>query len=234
MIAPLRDAPRGRVPEVRNAYRFLKGAHTSVAGLLDAVATLSTARRGANADARGRMREDEVNTLRSALVFTSSGLDASMTRLVWDAGEMLVSRQGTQARTMYELAIKQELAQPKLDEQLRDAIIHADPATEIRTHYLRSKTKASFQGSNDLKKRVRNVLGIPKSRIPDADLEALDQFFEARNRIVHSMDYADVVASKRRTRVHRSSEEVTAMCDAAFGVAADLIRASADLILAHR
>ncbi|MWB99070.1 hypothetical protein [Agromyces seonyuensis] len=233
-IVPLRAAPKDRVPEIRNAYRFLTGTHASVNGLFDAVQTLSTARRAANATNVGRMKSDEMDVLRSAIVLTSSGLDASMKRLVLDAGKFLINVPGSSARKHFEQGIKEMLAAKTIDQPLKDAIVSVNPAESILRYYLSTKTKASMQGSGDLKSRVRAVLGIPATRITDGQLDGLDNFFLARNRIAHSMDYVNLTESKSRARRNRSSDEVATLCNTAFKVATDFMHAAAELLVANR
>jgi transcriptional regulator GlxA family with amidase domain len=92
--------------------------------------------------------------------------------------------------------------------------------------YFGERTRASLQGSNDLKTRVRSVLGIPRSQVADAQLEALDPFFTARNKIVHDMDYKDVGGASI-ARVHRQRDHVVAMCDGVFGLASAVLSATA-------
>jgi hypothetical protein len=69
--------------------------------------------------------------------------------------------------------------------------------------YIRSKTKASYQGTNDLKERVRDLLGVPKANVTDARIKALDGFFTARNDIVHRLDYVTPQGPSTK-RHHRS------------------------------
>lgn len=167
---------------------------------------------------------------------TSSGIDASMQRIIWDAGRYLIPITGTAARSQYEEYLKQALSstKEKVDDGLKQAIISNDPAEQILTFYLQVKTKASFQGSGDLKRRVRNTLGVPNSAVTDTALESLDSFFEARNNIAHSMDYERPKEAGRRARVHRSVDDVTEMCNNALSVSADLLHAISDVILTHR
>lgn len=167
---------------------------------------------------------------------TSSGIDASMQRIIWDAGRYLIPIVGTSARKQYEESLKQALSstKEKVDDELKQAIISTDPAERLLVHYLKMKTKASFQGSGDLKRRVRNTLGVPNSAVTDGVLESLDPLFEARNNIAHSMDYERPRDANRRARVHRSVDDVTDMCNNALSVGADLLHAISDVILAHR
>lgn len=195
---------------------------------------LSSARRANNDNANGRMAQDEVDMLRSAIVFTSSGLDASMKRLVNDVGRCLILRPNTGARAQYEKYLKDALSAPSVDEHLRLAVISHDANDRLLNYYLSARTKASFQGSGDLESRVREVLGISKSKMPSASLKALDGFFMVRNSIVHSMDYKDVSKSTSTARTHRSSEDMAKLCDQTFDVAADLMHAAADVLQATR
>lgn len=234
-IEPLREGPKERVPEIRNAYRYLRGAHHSVTGIVLASQSLADLRRSFNATTTGRPAGDEVDLLRSAIVMTSSGIDAAMQRVIWDAGRYLIPRTGTAARAAYEAHLKQALSgKQRVDEGMRNAIIDADPQARLIEYYLGMRARASFQGSSDLKRRVRGTLGVPNSSVPDAALESLDPFFEARNRIAHSMDYQRPDEPNRTARTHRSMDDVTGMCNNAIAVSADLLHAVADVILRAR
>lgn len=212
--------------QVRNARRFLLASHNSVSAMFAVVDRIEDSRRNTNGDARGRMAQEEVDILRSAIVFTSSGLDAAMKRLVSDVGRFLIARPGNEARDSYERQMKQWLSSDSVDENLRSAVIAQDPAGALVDYYIAMRTKASFQGSGDLRVRVRNTLGITKAAVSDAALASLDPFFQARNSIAHSMDFRDVDTSTGRARVHRSKDTTVTMCDRAFRVAASLIAAA--------
>jgi len=226
-LASLLAAPSGHVPHIRPAYRILSRAHASVSGLLDAAEVLDEKRRSSNTSTKGRMSRLEVDVMRSALVLTSAGLDASMGRLVNDAGRALAVKKGTGARHQYEEYLKAELAKPNVGTQWRDAIVSLSPGDALLKVYLADRTKASLQGSGDLKSRVRNALGIPQSVVQDSDLERLDEFFIARNAISHDMDLKDP-ASNSIARHHRTVEDVVELSDRAFATAVLLIQGAAD------
>lgn len=234
-ILPLRAGPKAKVPEVRNAYRYLRGAHHSVAGVVNASQALAEHRRSGNSTTTGRPSGDEVDLLRSAIVLTSSGIDSAMQRILWDAGLFLIPKKGTAARAAYEAHLKQELAgKGNVDQNLREAMIESDPPRPMLDYYLGLKSKASFQGSGDLKRRVRNTLGVPNTAISDTVLESLDPFFLARNRIAHAMDYEKPEEPQRTARTHRTVGEVTTMCNNALAVSADLLHAVSDVIIGAR
>jgi hypothetical protein len=95
--------------------------------------------------------------------------------------------------------------------------------------YVDAKTKASYQGSGEVKDRVRDLLGIPNQTLPLHRIRALDGFFTARNDIVHQLDYVD----PRRTSVaghHRSPSDVLAEVDRVLTLVADLIGGAAEVL----
>lgn len=197
------------------------------------VQSMSQARREANANAQGRMAKEEVDLLRAAIVFTSSGLDASMKRLINDAGRYLIPRE-TGARGQYVAFLNQEMKSSQPDASMRDAVLSADPAGGLMDYYLGARAKASFQGSGDLEKRVRNCLGIAAERVPLERLKSLDEFFTVRNSIVHNMDYQDIEISIRTRRIHRSNDETARLCNLTFEIAADILHAAAEVVIASR
>lgn len=225
-IGPLPSTAPGRAPAVRAAERLLSRAHKSVDGLFRAVAVLDRERRSSNASARGRSAQAESDVLRSAIIFTGAGLDATMKRLVNDVGRVLITGGATSARKNYEVFLKGEMSKPNVPDGLRTAVlsVHADEA--LLRYFLAERTKASFQGSSDLKYRVRGTLGIAQRDVPDARIEALDTFFVARNKIVHEMDLENP-SSSSVARVPRNPADVAHRCAEVFDVAGALIRGAA-------
>lgn len=222
-LGPLPPAPRGHAPQVRQAWKYLVAAHKSTSALLDSLTIVREANKSTAGKTHGRYSDAEVDLLRAALVFTSSGLDASLQRLVRDALPVLVERDGTGARAAYREFLKQELAAENASKPFRDAVIAPDPTSALLKMYVSARTKASYQGSSELRKRVREALGIKASAVPDTDLAALDPFFEARNAIVHGMDFEDTESSLSRKRNHRTRTDTIAECDLVFDVAARFI-----------
>jgi len=153
-----------------------------------------------------------------------------MTRLLWDVKPMLIAHAGSSAHAAYNAYLKEQLAKKGgADSDFRAAVLDADPARALVTHYLQVKARASFQGSRDLKSRIKNTMGVPNHRIPDTRLAGLDSFFVARNEIAHAMDYEQPLNSSTRGRRHRSFEETRRLCDSAFAISADLTHAVADV-----
>jgi hypothetical protein len=223
-LTELPRKPHGEL--VTGAWRYLLGAHDSVTGLFDALATVrSTKQSGTGQDARGRLARDEEDLLRAALVFTSSGLDACCKRLLRDALPDLIAGNPTAARKFQEF-VKQELATGPSD-PFAQAILSPAPRTQMIKVYIAGKTKASLQGSGDMKTRVRDTLGISNARLPVDKLEQLDDFFKARNAIVHDLDYESPSSLSSRARHRRKMEEVRDQCDTVLSVVATVISETA-------
>ncbi|WP_141715939.1 hypothetical protein [Streptomyces sp. OspMP-M43] len=214
--------PRGQM--ITPAWQYLKAAHSSVQGIFDGLSVVRRTRAEARDEFRGRLGTDEQNLLRAALVFTSSGLDACCKRLVRDTASALIEGNADAARKFDEY-LAHELAVGPSD-PVATAIRSKTPRDELIKLYVAARTKASMQGSEDLRKRVRDTLGIPNAKVSKQRLALLDPFFTARNDIVHDMDYEDPsgTGAKRHTRV---MESVRGQCDEVFAVASELIASTA-------
>lgn len=227
-LGPLAAAPSGRAPQVRGARRYLEATHASVTGILDSFGLVRAEAARARGTAAGRLSRDQVDLLRAAMVFTSSGLDATCHRLVQDAAPALIDRDGT-AATLFDLYLKQQLELPKAPDGLLAAITAADPRGALVRRYVDAKTASSYQGSSDLRVRARDLLGIPKKALPDARFAALDGFFTARNQIVHRLDYEEP-SGKRTARHHRAPAAVVEACEQVLVLATDLVDRTAALL----
>ncbi len=162
-----------------------------------------------------------------------------MKRLVRDAAKYLIerpvnmARPRNAARAQYEQSLKEWMSAKTVDADLQRAVISMDPSREVLKHYIAVRTRSSYQGSGDLKK-LRNTLGIPSARVPDGDLSALDDFFKARNSIVHSMDYTNEDESRSTGRIHRSRDDAATFSNQVFGMACELIHAASEVVVASR
>jgi hypothetical protein len=206
----------------------LEATHESVSGLLDSFSQIRRVASDAKGSTKGRLTRDQVDILRAALVFTSSGVDACCQRLVRDGLPPLLQLGGS-ADMRFREYLKGQLYEPRPPDGLLDAIAAKDPRAELIERYVNERTKASFQGSGDLKDRVRDVLGIANQRLPSKRFISLDGFFKARNNIVHMLDYARP-SSTSMQRNHRAPAVVVKQCDVALALVADLVHATAELL----
>lgn len=223
-LRALSPAPSGHVPKVRRAHRYLVATHASESGLIDSFNVVHEATVSKRTNAQGRLPRDEVDLVRAALVFTSSGLDASRQTLVAECLPELVEKAGSTAAKKFDVYLDEHFLNPTSG--FKAAVKGPEPSTELVRLYVEAKTKSSYQGSGDVRSRVRDLLGIPNSVVPTARINALDGFFRARNDIVHQLDYVDP-RSTSVARQSRSPADVVAECDLVLAVIADLISAAA-------
>src|SRR4051812_13852103 len=87
-LAPLPRKPTSG--DVTGAWLYLKAAHASVGGILDALQLIREKAAKSRGERRGQLTSDQQDLLRAAIVFTSSGLDASCQRLLRDTLPVLV------------------------------------------------------------------------------------------------------------------------------------------------
>lgn len=227
-IPSLPAAPKGTCPEVRGAWKYLEATHASVDGLLLSYRRL---RKGHERGAIGRPRTEETDILRSAIVFTSSGVDACCKMLLRESLPTLLTRDSA-ARRKYESFLREEIGQPRNKADLHEALIHTSPRERLIDYYVDAQTRGSLQSSGDLRKRVKQTLGIPDTVVDDEALISLDPFFKARNQVVHDMDFKSlreaVSAPTRGAGRHPRAEKTVAdQCGAALTTVADLIHATA-------
>ncbi len=219
-LTALPAKPRGTA--ISPAWRYLVGAHDTVQGVFDGLTVVRSSKQ--KDDARGRLGRDEADLLRAAIVFTSSGIDACSKRLLRDTIPLLIDGNANAARK-FDDYVKLELAEGP-SAPMSDAIRSLNPREEMVRLYIAARTKASFQGSDDLKSRLRDTLGLTNAQLPVAKLKALDDFFVARNAIVHDLDYVNP-SGTGSARNARSLDWVWTQCDAALTLVAEVIAEAA-------
>ncbi|QMU68349.1 hypothetical protein [Streptacidiphilus sp. P02-A3a] len=219
-LTALPSKPRGKA--INPAWRYLVGAHATVQGVFDGLTVVRASK--AKEDARGRLGRDEADLLRAAIVFTSSGIDACCKRLLRDSVPLLING-NTSAARKFDDYVKQELAEGP-SAAMSAAIRSLKPREEMVRLYVAARTKASFQGSDDLKSRLRDTLGISNTQLPTAKLKTLDDFFVARNAIVHDLDYVNPSGTGSDRHV-RSLDGVQTQCDSALVLVAEFIAEAA-------
>ena len=222
-LAELAEAPKGRCPEIRRAQRYLVATHGSVGGILDSYNVVREKRVSWHGHGAGRLSRDELDLLRAALIFTSSGLDACCQTLVRDSLPKLIELGGT-AKTKFDLWLDSQSRQPSTP--FVAALKDLDSRSRFISLYLDETTKASYQGTSDIKERVKDLLGIPNKSVSNAEVEKLAGFFIARNDIVHSLDYVDPNGPST-ARHHRSPGDVAAECDSVLLLMSKLIAGTA-------
>jgi hypothetical protein len=215
-------------PEVVPSWWKLRSTHDSVIGLFDTLYLVRKTRATKNnEETRGRLHRDAQDLLRAAIVFTSAGLDASVQALIEQAAPVLITGNPT-AKAKFEVFIDEQVRAPKAEEDFLAALKQPDAHTQLVQLYIHSKTKTSFQGSEDLRSRAGGALGMTNGQIPKRRFAALDTFFTARNDVAHRLDMDNLTnADATPPRNQRNQEDVSQMCDEALLLVRDLIKATA-------
>jgi hypothetical protein len=226
-LTPLGNRPY-KCPEVASAWWLLRSTHESITGLFDTLYLVRRVRASKkNQSTRGRLSGDAQDILRTAIVFTSAGLDACLTELLTQPVPVLATHNST-ARAKFERYLELQVNEPRVTNDFRDALKDLNPRTRMVDLYISSLTKASFQGSSDIKDRARAALGVTNQQLPTKRITALDSFFAARNDVAHRMDHLGATrADTKPPRQQRRQEDVGLMCDQVLLLLRDLIKATA-------
>ncbi|WP_125620359.1 hypothetical protein [Actinomadura sp. WAC 06369] len=217
-----------RCPEIVTAWWRLRSTYESVTGLFDTLYLVRRTRASTNnSSTRGRLSSDAQDLLRAAIVFTSAGVDASMQALIEYAAPSLILHNET-AKKRFEVFVDQQVRAPKVADEFVSALKHRDPHDQMVQLYIASLTRASFQGSGDLRDRAAGALGISNKQIPKGRFTALNPFFAARNEVAHHLDLQNgAAADAKPPRIPRTQEAIGPMCNEALLMVCDLIKATA-------
>lgn len=214
--------PLGRKPtgaEVSRSWTLLRLSHEVSTGILDAQTQIADARRDGNPDRRGRPHTRESDLLRSAIVVSAGGIDASMTALVTHCLAKLMASRDAAALAHYKGHVN------NLDHgDLKRYLLEPQGAHHL---YTAAIAKGSFLGSAELIKRVKGPLGLPNDALADDYIQSMDEFFTARNEIAHRFDQDTSKSPSSIARISRRRSEVVEMLDIANDVAASIIRSAA-------
>lgn len=229
-LTPLPGAPYGG-RDVTTAWRYLTATHQSVSGLFDALHVLRLKGQQVKEESRGKLSADQQDLLRAALVFTSGGLDACLTRLLRDTLPSLVATDGV-AEKQFKKWVGIRL-DSKVVGDVRLAVLDADPRARLVELYVKAISTPSLQATSDLR-TVRDALGLTDAQISDSLIDGLAPFFAARNEIAHELDLVDPVGPGTPSRRQRAMEAVRAQCDDVVTFVASIIRETVRAVRAGR
>ena len=221
-LTPLDSAPRG-AHTTTDAWKYLRATHQSVDGLFDALHVVRSAKR--TSENRGTLSADQQDLLRAALVFTSSGLDACLTKLLHDTLGTLIATNRS-AEKEFKTWVSGQLngrASGKIGGDLQKAILDENPREQLVALYVAARTAPSLQATKDLR-TVRDALGLTTEHISDDLLDGLAPFLTARNEIAHELDLVVPTGPGTSTRRERNMDLVRSQCDEVLTVAAAIIR----------
>ena len=225
------DLPRVH-PRVSAARQQLCVAHTTLQGIFESLHVVRTASANqAGGGARGRLKEGEVDLLRSAIVLAGAGMDAVLRRLATDALPTLLesSAKHPAAAKKYRRHVSDQVRDKKAPGCWVQAILADDPRPEMVRLYVDALTKASLQSETDLK-RIRDALGIDTSTVPDEFISGLKGFLIARNQVAHDLDLKRPDDDTRGTRYTRTVPKVLEQCNEVVNLTSTFVTGVSDLL----
>jgi hypothetical protein len=204
-------------------------AHTTLQGIFESLHVVREATGASAKDARGRLKEGEVDLLRSALVLAGAGLDSVLKRLARDALPELLAVGSTQtaADKVFKDHVRTQIQGKTLSKSWMDAILDPDPRQAMIRLYVEERTRGSLQNEKDLR-AIRAALGIGENVIPNHRIARLASFLTARNRVAHDLDIKDPEDPSRGLRYQRSITVVVTQCDLVLGLSDAFIVATSD------
>lgn len=229
-LAPLPSAPYG-AREITTSWKYLGATHQSVSGLFDALHVLRLKGQQAKTETRGKLSADQQNLLRAALVFTSSGLDACLTRLLRDTLPTLVATDGA-AEKEFKKWVSARLDN-KVSGEVRQAILDGDPRARLVELYVKAISTPSLQATSDLR-TVRDALGLTAAHVSDDLVDDLAPFFAARNEIAHELDLVDPTGPGTSSQRQRGMDAARVQCDDVLTFVSTIIQATVRAVRAGR
>ncbi|MGJ3507688.1 hypothetical protein [Enemella sp. A6] len=224
------DLPERRVhPRAAPGHQHLQVAHATLSGVFESLHVVRQA--AADKDARGRLRDPEVDLLRSALILAGAGLDAVIRRLARDAlpNLLAVGSPQTAAHRAFKEQIRGEVRDKSPSDSWTRAILADDPRQAMIDVYVRERTQGSLQSEKDLK-RIRQALGITDTVIPDDRIAELRPFLTARNQVAHDLDIKDPGDETWGPRYSRTVTTVVKQCNLALSLSDSFVVAVSDAL----
>src|SRR6266567_3287831 len=226
-LAPLpeRRVHRRAAPELTH----LGVAHTTLQCIFESLHVVRQAASSSGKDARGRLKEGEVDLLRSALVLAGSGLDAVVKRLARDALPQLLAVGSTQvaADKVFKTHVSAQIRDKTPSTSWTQAILDLDPRQAMIRLYVDECTRGSLQNEKDLR-AMRAALGISDKTITDHQIAGLAPFLTARNQVAHDLDIKAPEDASWGPRYQRRITTVVAQCDSVLGIAGAFVDAVSD------
>jgi hypothetical protein len=210
-LSALPRKPHACPAEVERSWARLEATHKSVSGLFTTLNDL----RAAQDDPRGAISELHRDQARAAIVFTAAGIDACLRTLLRDALAALLQDGNGPAHNAFTKHFMDNRLKGDLTTPTKKAIVDIDPRAALIDLYVQDLTGSSIQGWKDLA-RCRDALGITGGKLGDSDLQAHQDFFNARHEVVHELDLTDPSGKGTRGRRHRDIAAVGRQCDDAL------------------
>lgn len=213
------------------AQRFLASAHESVNAVFENLQVLRGADRAKTGrDPRGRLPHNQEDMLRVAIAFTGAGLDAALKQLVRDALPTVLDR-SKEAHEQFRDFVERNLGDSSTSvsaRKLSSYLARGDVRGALIDNYVADLTGDSLQSSGQLFKTAK-ALGVADANLRKSK-ERLDQFFKARNQIIHELDLQHTAKQGDSSRRPRTMKTTREDCSLVFETGQDFINAVVDLL----
>jgi hypothetical protein len=219
----LDDLPTFRYQDnTERPQRFLWSAYDSVWGILENLDVVRQLDRDLERGLRGRLSHSEADMLRAAITFTGAGLDATLKELVKETLPAVLEK-STGAQEQFRDFVERHLTgePPAMAKKLSGLLAVADARKALIDRYVADLTGDSLQSSDQLFRTAKS-LGISSTHLKDNKAQ-LDQFFRARNEIVHELDLQHTAKRGDSSRRSRKLKATVADCNLIFKTAQTFI-----------
>jgi len=197
--------------------RFLWSAWNSVWGMLLNLEILRELDRDTG-HGRGRMSHGQTDLLLAAITFTGAGLDATLKELIKEALPTVLEKSSVAQEQFRDFVERHLAGEPSaIPRKLSSLLTVADARKALIDRYVAELTGDSLQSSDQLLKSARS-LGIAQAHLI-ANKAQLNQFFRARNEIVHELDLQHTTKPGDSSRRSRKLGATVADCDLIFRTA---------------
>ncbi len=179
------------------------------------------AKRGAKG---GHTTNAEQDLLRSMLVFSAATLDSVVKQVLKDQIPNIGSLP-EQAQEMFEEHVAKQLTKgaPVNVEALTSALLSPNPRQYFIDEYVKALTGDSLQSRGQVMKAAA-AIGVALN-LKKGDFEDLDALFDARNEIIHELDYLiSKDHKKQRSRRNRNRQEIIRWAERLLGISHSFLK----------
>ncbi len=173
-------------PELKNGILIMNSCRKTVLSFLKIYEELRKSR-----GSKGASKDDEEDLLRAMFLFSASGLDAVLKRVIKDSLAKVISK-SEGAKQNFETFVKREIKKVKNSEDAVNVDLISliatsdDPKEELIKHLIYHLNSNSLQ-SKDQVLKITSYFDIASNLLTD-DINKLAEVFKIRNEIIHEMD----------------------------------------------
>ena len=219
-------------PRAEKAQRFLLSAHESVNAVFENLEVLRDWEKGKTGrDPRGRLPHNLEDMLRVAIAFTGAGLDATLKQLIRDALPGILNK-SADAQEQFRGFVEQHISDSSTSvspKKLAGYLAVGDVRGALIDRYVADLTGDSLQSSAQLFKTAK-ALGLSDAQVKKSK-DRLDQFFKARNQIIHELDLQHTAKQGDSSRRPRKIGITRDDCSLVLATGQEFINAVVDLVV---